>query len=391
MIDVRDTGIGIKEEDLGNLFTKFGRVDLVQTNTIEGTGLGLAITENLLLMMQGDIKVQSVYGEGSTFSVRIPQGVVSEEAIGDFHRRYEDGLKAMKAYHESFRAPDAHVLVVDDTELNLVVIEGLLKTTEVRLDTAAGGEEALALCKKTAYDLILLDQRMPRMNGTETLQHIRTQENGRNRETPVICLTADAVQGARERYLAEGFSGYLSKPVEGPALESALMEYLPSEKILRTAEGDSSAQIAAPHPDDSGSAPTGAERRQVAAPQALTDDYTGRVSMNTPASHDEHGCEECRNVMEVSSVQAAYDGIPALDYAQAKEYLTSDELIEKTLSTFYDNLRDTTDAIERSLREEDYDNFTIRVHALKSSARLIGAAEISALAARLEECGDAVR
>ena len=113
--------------------------------------------------------------------------------------------------------------------------------------------------------------------------------------------------------------------------------------------------------------------------------------MNIPASHDEHGCEECRNVMEVSSVQAAYDGIPALDYAQAKEYLTSDELIEKTLSTFYDNLRDTTDAIERSLREEDYDNYTIRVHALKSSARLIGAEEISELAAKLEACGDAVR
>ena len=338
LIDVRDTGIGIREEDLGNLFAKFGRVDLAQTNTIEGTGLGLAITENLLLMMQGDIKVQSVYGEGSTFSVRIPQGVVSEEAIGDFHRRYEDGLKAMKAYHESFRAPDAHILVVDDTKLNLVVIEGLLKTTEVKLDTASGGEEALRLTKDTTYDLILLDQRMPRMNGTETLQHIRTQENGCNRETPVICLTADAVQGARERYLAEGFSGYLSKPVEGPALEAALMAYLPEEKILRTAE-------------DGGSAPTD----------------------------------------EVSSVQAAYDGIPALDYAQAKEYLTSDELIEKTLSTFYDNLRDATDAIERSLREEDYDNFTIRVHALKSSARLIGAAEISALAARLEECGDVVR
>ncbi|MBR0092768.1 MAG: response regulator, partial [Lachnospiraceae bacterium] len=293
------------------------------------------------------------------FSVRIPQGVVSEEAIGDFHRRYEDGLKAMKAYHESFRAPNAHVLVVDDTELNLVVIEGLLKTTEVRLDTASGGEEALVLCKKTAYDLILLDQRMPHMNGTETLQHIRTQEDGRNRETPVICLTADAVQGARERYLAEGFSGYLSKPVEGSALEAALTEHLPAEKILRTASGgDRSAQDAAPHPEDDSSAPA-------VAPQAPTD--------------------------EVPAVQAAYERIPALDYTQAKEYLASDELIEKTLRTFYDNLRDTTDEIERSLREEDYDNYTIRVHALKSSARMIGAAEISELAAKLEACGDAVR
>ncbi|MBQ6734461.1 MAG: response regulator, partial [Lachnospiraceae bacterium] len=357
-IDVKDTGIGIKEEDMANLFTKFGRVDLKQTNTIEGTGLGLAITENLLAMMQGDIQVQSVYGKGSTFTIRIPQGIVSRKPIGDFHQRFEEGLKKAESYHESFRAPDAHVLVVDDTELNLVVIEGLLKTTEVKLDTASGGEEALRLTKDTTYDLILLDQRMPHMSGTEVLQHIRAQDGGRNRETPVICLTADAVQGARERYLEEGFSDYLSKPIEGHALEAALMAYLPEEKILRTTESGGFAPDTAPHPEDSGSAPA-------AASQAPTD--------------------------EGSSVQAAYDGIPALDYALAKEYLTSDKLIEKTLSTFYDNLRDTTDAIERSLREEDYDNFTIRVHALKSSARLIGAAEISALAARLEECGDAVR
>ncbi|MBQ4417073.1 MAG: response regulator, partial [Butyrivibrio sp.] len=359
VIDVKDTGIGIKDEDLGNLFTKFGRVDLTQTNTIEGTGLGLAITENLLLMMQGEIKVQSVYGEGSTFSVRIPQGVVSEEAIGDFHRRYEDGLKSLKAYHESFRAPDAHVLVVDDTELNLVVIEGLLKTTEVRLDTASGGEEALVLCKKTAYDLILLDQRMPRMNGTETLRHNRTQEDGRNRETPVICLTADAVQCARERYLAEGFSGYLSKPVEGPALEAALTEYLPAEKILRTAEGGGSAPDATPRPGDVGFAQTAVMRPEGSG--------------------------------SASTVQAAYESIPALDYTQAGEYLASDELIEKTLRSFYENLRDTTDVIGRTLREEDYDNFTIRVHALKSGARMIGAAEISELAAKLEACGDVIR
>ena len=234
LIDVRDTGIGIKEEDLKNLFTKFGRVDLEQTNTIEGTGLGLAITENLLLLMHGEVKVQSEYGKGSTFSLRIPQGVVSEEPIGDFHQRFAESVKSMKTYHESFRARDAHVLVVDDTELNLIVIRGLLKKTEMQLDTATGGEEALHLCKTTPYDLILLDQRMPHMNGTEVLQRIRAQEDGYNKETPVICLTADAVQGARERYLEEGFSDYLSKPVEGHALEKTLMQYLPADKIERT-------------------------------------------------------------------------------------------------------------------------------------------------------------
>ncbi|MBQ6733869.1 MAG: response regulator [Lachnospiraceae bacterium] len=233
VLKVKDTGIGIKEEDIGKLFTKFSRVDLKQTNTIEGTGLGLAITENLLLLMQGDIRVSSVYGEGTTFTIRIPQGIVSEEAIGDFQQRFEEGLKKAESYHESFHAPEAYVLVVDDTELNLVVIEGLLKTTEVKLDTASGGEEALQLTKDTPYDLILLDQRMPHMSGTEVLQHIRAQEGGCNKETPVICLTADAVQGARERYLEEGFSDYLSKPVEGHALEATLMKYLPPERIIR--------------------------------------------------------------------------------------------------------------------------------------------------------------
>ena len=346
LVDVKDTGIGIREEDIGNLFTKFGRVDLKQTNTIEGTGLGLAITENLLLMMKGDIRVQSVYGEGSVFSVRIPQGVVSPEPIGDFHRRFEEGLKSRKAYHESFRAPNAQVLVVDDTELNLVVIEGLLKTTEVKLDTASGGEEALRLTRKTPYDLILLDQRMPHMSGTETLRHIREQEDGRNRETPVICLTADAVQGARERYLAEGFSGYLSKPVEGRALEEALMQYLPAGKISRTGT-------------ESGT-------------EAADTKETGRES-------------------EESFLRLLYDRTEALHFDEAIRYSGTEALLEKSLRAFYESLPEKTEEIRRFFEAGDYENYTIRVHALKSGARLVGATELSELAQKLEACGDMIR
>ena len=182
-------------------------------------------------MMKGDIRVQSVYGEGSTFSIRIPQGIVSEEAIGDFHQRFEEGLKNMKTYQESFHAPEARILVVDDTELNLVVIEGLLKTTQVKLDTATGGTIALRLTRDTPYDLILLDQRMPKMDGIETLHRIRAQKDNPNHSIPVICLTADAVIGARERYMAEGFSDYLTKPIAGRALEQMLLTYLPEEKV----------------------------------------------------------------------------------------------------------------------------------------------------------------
>ena len=232
IVSVSDTGIGIKEEDRQKLFTKFERVDLEQTNTIEGTGLGLAITQNLLALMHGDVYVESVYGEGSTFTLRIPQGIVAEGAIGDFHQRFEESFRAQKKYKETFRAPDARILVVDDTQMNLVVIKGLLKKTEIKLDTATGGAQALDMTMDTPYDLILMDQRMPHMSGAETLQHLRAQTGGCNHETQVICLTADAVQGARERYLEQGFGDYLSKPVEGDALEAMLMRHLPTEKVV---------------------------------------------------------------------------------------------------------------------------------------------------------------
>ena len=357
VIEVKDTGIGIKKEDLATLFTKFGRVDLEKTKTIEGTGLGLAITENLLLMMQGDIRVKSVYGEGSVFTVRIPQGIVKEDPIGDFHKRFEEGLKTLKTYRESFRAPDAHVLVVDDTELNLVVIEGLLKPTEVKLDLAYSGKEALQSTKDTPYDLILLDQRMPHMNGTQTLAHIRAQEGGCNRETPVICLTADAVQGAKERYLAEGFSDYLSKPVEGSALEASLMKYLPMEKVIRMTEEATDVEMAAKEPQG-----TGVE--QVPLRETQSDN--------------------------ASELEKLYATVGALDYKTARQYLQSDELLGKVLRQFYDVITEKADGIKRCLEAGDYENYTIQVHALKSNARMIGAEELSELARQLEENGNLI-
>ena len=358
VLEVKDTGIGIKEEDIGKLFTKFSRVDLKQTNTIEGTGLGLTITENLLLLMQGDIRVSSVYGEGTTFTIRIPQGVVSEEAIGDFHQRFEEGLKNTESYQESFRAPEAHVLVVDDTELNLVVIEGLLKTTEVKLDTAGGGEEALRLTKDTPYDLILLDQRMPHMSGTEALQYIRAQDGGCNRETPVICLTADAVQGARERYLEEGFSDYLSKPVDGHALEATLIKYLPPEKIIRM---------------------TGEKRTADEKDRQLTSTVSAQNAAET-------GSSEGKNTLRM-----LYDGIEVLDYNLAMTYSASEELLERTLNVFYETLSENTDEIEGFFHQGDYENYTIKVHAMKSGLRMIGGAQLSLLAEKLEADGNAIR
>ena len=176
---------------------------------MEGSGLGLAITHNPLDMMGGSIEVQSEYGRGSVFTVIIPQKIVSVEPVGDVQSRFQRNMPETEVYQETFRAPDAHILIVDDTKMNLTVAVGLLKRTEIQIDTALCGEEAVELAQTKVYDIILMDQRMPKMDGTEALPLIRAQADGANRETPVICLTADAVIGAKERYMAEGFTDYL--------------------------------------------------------------------------------------------------------------------------------------------------------------------------------------
>lgn len=237
VVCVRDTGIGIREEDIAKLFAKFERVDLERNSSVEGTGLGLAITKNLLDLMGGTIEVKSIYGVGSAFTITIPQTVVSVEPVGNFREKFEQSVLAAKAKKDSFRAPDARILIVDDTRMNLTVAAGLLKNTGIGIDTAGGGEEAIKLAQSVPYDLILMDQRMPIMDGTEAMRCIRAQEDGANRTTPMICLTADAVSGARERYLAQGFTDYLTKPIDSAALEKMLVKYLPAEKvILQSAE-----------------------------------------------------------------------------------------------------------------------------------------------------------
>ncbi|MBQ6903757.1 MAG: response regulator, partial [Lachnospiraceae bacterium] len=165
-ISVKDTGIGIREEDMAKMFSKFERVDTNRTKTIEGTGLGLAITKSLLDMMGGEISVESVYGEGSTFTVTIPQIIMGTETVGNFRDRFEQTLSELKTYQESFRAPDARILVVDDTEINLTVLKGLLSATQIKINTATSGAQSLEMTKDIPFDLILMDQRMPHMSGT---------------------------------------------------------------------------------------------------------------------------------------------------------------------------------------------------------------------------------
>ena len=228
-VEVKDTGIGIKESDMERLFESFERLDEVRNRNIEGTGLGISITTNLLKLMDSELKVESTYGKGSVFSFELWQKIIVDEPLGDYSA---PTVEVQESYHESFHAPSAYILIVDDTKMNITVAVNLLKKTGIRIDTATSGDDAISLCDKNKYDLILMDQRMPKMNGTQALAHIRELESGKNKDNPVICLTADAIRGARERYIAEGFTDYLTKPIDGRSLERALSTYLPKDKII---------------------------------------------------------------------------------------------------------------------------------------------------------------
>ncbi|MBE6910387.1 MAG: response regulator [Ruminococcaceae bacterium] len=235
-VKVSDSGIGIRPEDREKLFRSFQRLDEKKNRSIEGTGLGLHITWLLTQMMGGTINVESEYGKGSTFTVSIPQPVVRREPIGNFSRAVGSYPEDAGAEETTLYAPDAAVLVVDDNEMNLEVIEGLLRETKIRLDLALSGRACIEKARQRRYDCILLDQMMPEMTGEETLGELRRPDI--IGATPVIALTADAIVGARESYIAKGFTDYLSKPVKYADLEKTLKKYLPAEKQLAPRAAD---------------------------------------------------------------------------------------------------------------------------------------------------------
>ncbi len=333
---VRDTGIGIREEDKEKLFTKFSRVDLQKNNTIEGTGLGLVITENLLELMGGDISLESEYGKGSCFKVRIPQKVMGTEMIGNFREKFEKSLKENAVYKESFIAPSARILAVDDTAINLTVIEGLLKKTQVKIDTALSGKEALRKVKNNVYDLIFLDFRMPEMDGIETLKAMKamSETENLNLKTPVICLTANAIVGARDTYIKAGFDDYLTKPVDYERLEKMMISYLPEDKIT-IVKGDEEDE----------------QDSDLNLPEWLLD-------------------------------------VEGLDAELGVRNCGSEESYMETLRIFNETIESTADEIENYWKHDQWDDYTTKVHALKSSARIIGATQLSENARYMESCGN---
>ncbi|SKC07875.1 Signal transduction histidine kinase [Lachnospiraceae bacterium] len=335
IVSVKDTGIGIKKEDMNHLFNAFQRVDESRNRNIEGTGLGLEITRGLLKLMESDLKVKSEYGVGSEFYFTLRQGVVKWEPIGDYMMAYEKALLAKEKYHEKFTAPDARVLVVDDTPMNLTVFTGLLKSTRVHIDEAESGQECLEFTQAHKYDMIFLDHRMPLMDGIETLRRIRCDGNNPNNNTVIISLTANAVSGARERYIEAGFDDYMTKPIMSDKLEAMMLQYLPPDKIT-----------------------------------VQTEEFA-----ESEADEDTTPIEWLQNI----------DGI---DINAGLTNCGSKELYVKSVNTFMESADDNILIIKQFFEQKNIPDYTIKVHALKSSARIIGANELSKLAEQLEHAGD---
>ncbi|MCR5279557.1 MAG: response regulator [Lachnospiraceae bacterium] len=327
-VSVRDTGIGVKEEDLDKLFTAYERLDEQKNSAIQGTGLGLDISRRFAEMMNGRLWCESVYGEGSEFIFTFTQKVVDPVGIGLFSEESDDGHKG--PYVPEFIAPDAEVLVVDDNPMNLTVIKGLLKATKVFVTTAASGEECLEKLKYGTFDVVLLDHMMPGMDGIETCERIREKHP----DLPVYALTANATAGGEDFYKSKGFTGYLAKPIDSKALECAIMKHLPEDIMMKPSESDVEIE-----------------------PETIPED-----------------------MMWVNEVE----GISTEDGIKASGGITT---FIHSLKDFYDTIEHNAQVIEDAYNAGDIRLYTVKVHALKTSARIVGAGELSVLAEKLEEAG----
>lgn len=232
-VSVKDTGIGIRKEDIGHLFESFKRVEESRNRNIEGTGLGLSITMRLLNLMGSRLEVDSTYGEGSDFYFYLVQQRKDDQVVGEDIKKYCKKAKGIKGeLSNEFYAPLARLLVVDDNKVNLKVFKGLLKNNNMQIDTAMSGKECLELMKENHYHIVFLDHLMPDMDGVETLNQAKMLKNSKSQDAVMIVLTANAVSGAREKFLQEGFDDYLSKPISLPLLKEMILKYLPKELIM---------------------------------------------------------------------------------------------------------------------------------------------------------------
>ncbi|MBQ6815416.1 MAG: response regulator [Lachnospiraceae bacterium] len=331
---VEDTGIGIKEEDIERVYEAFQRVDMSRNRKVEGTGLGMNIATQFLKLMGSELLIQSEYEKGSIFSFDLEQRVVSDESLGDFHELLKKAEKD-NVYGTSFTAPDAKILVVDDSSLNLKVFTSLLNQTKMQIYEAESGKECLELLKQQTFDIVFLDHMMPGLDGVETLKIIKEEKLCEG--VPIIMLTANAIMGDREKYLSYGFDEFLSKPIMLDKLEQMIISFLPEEMVLFDAGEES--------------------------------------EVNKEAGKKAEELEELPKLDE-------------FDFSHALGILHEKELLMTVLETFYESVDSWKQKLslyfDTITQEETLNSYRIEVHALKSSAATVGALMLSGLARLLE-------
>lgn len=350
-VSVTDTGIGIRDEDKDMLCQSFQRLDQERNHNIEGTGLGLSIVSKLLAMMDSDLKIDSVYGEGSTFYFSVEQGIVTAEPIGDYSKHHAEAMKSMDGSAFLY-APTAQILIVDDNEMNLKVARNLMKRNGIIPETVTSGMQCISAVENKKYDIIFLDHMMPGMDGIETLHQLK-HKNLVDEDSVIIALTANAISGAKEMYMEEGFRDYLSKPIDVNRLEQKLVKYLPEEKISYK-----STEEKKPMPEEK-------PGEETTAKEALPETPAAEV----PAAEEETGGGLIN--YELGMGYCAND--PEFYREVAEAYLEeADEKLEK-LDGFYE--------------AQDWKNYAIIAHAIKSTSLTIGAESLSTLAKEHEFAG----
>ena len=311
-VTVKDTGKGIPEDEIENLYVSFKRIDEEHNRNIEGTGLGIPIVIELLHLMGSELEVKSTYGVGSAFSFVIKQGIVNNEPIGDYKKRIKRSYRRRNKY--AFPSmPKAEILVVDDYEMNLMVAKNLMKVYDFVPDVVQSGREAITRAEEKEYDVIFMDHMMPDLDGLQTLDILK--EHGYlGSRTKVIALTANAIAGAKEYYISKGFDDYLTKPIDAEALEDMLLKYMPKKKILKKAISD--------------------------------------------VKHD-------------------------------RTLTSNDDERQALIKIFVSTIDESAKKLDEFKEKSDIKNYTIKVHGLKSTARLIGEMSISKKAEALEKAGNA--
>ena len=348
LFTVADTGVGIKEEEVRELFESFQLLTENSFTRMEGTGLGLTITTNLLSAMGSALDIESEYGQGTIFAFRLKQQVINSDPMGTLTPE-EDQRLDYETEAKGFMAPNVKLLVVDDNEINLAVVKGLLGPTKIQVDTANSGKECIQMAMATPYDIILMDYLMPEMNGVETIDHLKMFEDNQSKDAAIIILTADLSEADREIFLSHGFTDYLTKPVESQILEKVLMKHIPDEMLIKA---DTHEETIA---------------KQV-------------ISIRADIQEREE------NALEGLAIQEQLEKDLGIVIQEGLRYCDGNvDQYRSILRMFTEDAPDKYGKLSYAIAQDDCEDYEILVHSLKSSAKTIGAVDLGKSAQELED------